>query len=351
MNGTYVTDTVSVGGASISDQQLGLAYYTKDVMIPSASQVVANGILGLGYPQLTQASQDQGAYNPFVFNLAAKGLLQEPVFSIFLNSISEPEWSGEIIFGGIDHDKYVGNLTYLPVAGVSLSGSGDPFYYYWMVYAHGIGVTNSTYENPVYKLRDVGAFILDTGTTLTYLPTAVASSVVDAIAGPNNYALDRQSGVYIVDCAVAQSSARFELQMLQDDTNRNEPVILSVPASELVIPVDGTDAASATTCMFGIAPLAGSGAIGSNLYLIGDSVLRSAYMVFDMGQNRVGLAANKDIGGTITGGGEGSFEASTPAAGNTMTNTEAVSSGISVKSSLILTTSALAITALTMFTL
>ncbi|CEJ05526.1 hypothetical protein RMCBS344292_19465 [Rhizopus microsporus] len=38
------------------------------------------------------------------------------------------------------------------------------------------------------------------------------------------------------------------------------------------------------------------------MYLVGDSVLRSAYMVFDMGQNRVGLAASKGIGGRISVG-------------------------------------------------
>ncbi|KAG1302228.1 hypothetical protein G6F62_015899 [Rhizopus arrhizus] len=36
------------------------------------------------------------------------------------------------------------------------------------------------------------------------------------------------------------------------------------------------------------------------MYLVGDSVLRSAYMVFDIGNNRIGLAASKGVGGTVT---------------------------------------------------
>lgn len=326
VNGTYVTDTVTVGGATIQNQQLGLAYNTEDIMQPNSGmgssgviseQIVANGILGMGYPSLTQAnSQGEGPYNPFVFNLVSQGVIQDPVFSIYLNSISAPGWSGEIIFGGIDHDKFEGDLTYLPVAGLTSSSSNTHFdtgsnnnvsshyqnYYYWMVYGQGLGVTNSTIANPSWRLRQVGAYILDTGTTLTYLPSSVAADVIQAIAGENNYALDRQSGVYLVDCGVSQSPARFELHMPQSSRASNNPVKLSVPASELVIPVDTTSASNASVCMFGIAPLGGTGAIGSNMYLIGDSVLRSAYMVFDMGQNRVGLAANKGIGGTITGG-------------------------------------------------
>jgi hypothetical protein len=354
VNGTYVTDTVSVSGASIANQQFGLAYITQDIMQPSAggpgspapepfnssssNAVEANGILGLGYPSLTQAaSSGEGAYNPFVFNLASQNVIKEPIFSIYLNSISKPGWSGEIIFGGIDQSKFNGNLTYLPLASLTTQSSttssnqqGNAGYYYWMVYGQGLGVKNSsTGTNPSWKLREIGAFILDTGTTLTYFPTSVATDIITSIAGKGNYSLDRQSGVFIVDCAVAQSSARFELYMSPSDSISNKPVVLSVPASELVIPVDSTSASNASTCMFGIAPLSGSGGIGANMYLVGDSVLRSAYMVFDMGQHRIGLAANKDIGGTITVGNSTSSSGSNPS-----TNTSGSSSGSSSSSAL-----------------
>ncbi|KAI8644838.1 aspartic peptidase domain-containing protein [Parasitella parasitica] len=372
VNGTYATDTVSVGGASIPNQQFGLASITQDIMQPnpsaggvgsntpepfntsSSNTVEANGILGLGFPSLTQAnSQGEGAYNPFVFNLASQNVIKEPIFSIFLNSISEPNWSGEIIFGGIDQTKFEGELTYLPVASLtarsssgssSSSSSRNAGYYYWMVYGQGLGVKNSnTGSNPSWRLREVGAFILDTGTTLTYLPTSVATDIVTAFAGEDNYALDRQSGVFIVDCATAKSPAVFQLQMSQSSSASDSPLTLSVPASELVIPIDGTSADNARVCMFGIAPLGGAGGIGSNMYLVGDSVLRSAYMVFDMGQNRIGLAANKNIGGSITVG-NGTANSSPGAS-----STESSSGGDqSMKSSIAITVGALVITSLIM---
>ncbi|KAI9268595.1 aspartic peptidase domain-containing protein [Helicostylum pulchrum] len=347
VNGTYATDTVTVGGATINNQQFGLASITQDILQPNPSAggvgssapgsnsssdgpVEANGILGMGYPSLTQANnQGEGAYNPFVFNLAAQGVIKDPVFSIFLNSISETGWAGEIMLGGIDDSKYTGELNYLPVAsltaksssssGNSSSSGGNSGYFYWMVYGQGLGVKNSnTGNNPGWKLREVGAYILDTGTTLTYLPTSVASDIVAAFAGPDGFALDRQSGVFIVDCATAKSPARFELVMSQSSKVSASPLVLSVPAKELVIPIDTSSADTATTCMFGIAPLGGSGGIGANMYLIGDSVLRSAYMVFDMGQNRVGLAATKDLGGTVSiNGTEPSAESASSDASNT----------------------------------
>ncbi|KAI8882876.1 acid protease [Backusella circina FSU 941] len=314
VNGTYATDTVTVGGVSIHNQQFGLASTTADILQPSSSslknKVNANGILGLGYPSLTQAnSQGEGPYNPFVFNLVKQNVIKEPVFSIFLDSISKPGWAGEIIFGGVDTSKFDGNLTYLPVAGLttktsqldSSTGQTKASYYYWMVYGQGLGVIGtSTDTSPRWKLREVGAFILDTGTTLTYLPTSVATDIVTAFAGEKGFALDRQAGVFVVDCNVAKSKTKFELEMSQSSSVSTNPVVLTVPASELVIPLDAATASQANTCMFGIAPLGSAGGIGNNMYLVGDSILRSAYMVFDMGHNRVGLAAAKNIGGSVT---------------------------------------------------
>ncbi|KAI9365706.1 aspartic peptidase domain-containing protein [Pilaira anomala] len=376
VNGTYATDKVTVGGATVQNQQFGLASITEDILQPnpssggpgsgapetssnntSSNEIEANGILGMGYPSLTQAnSQGEGAYNPFVFNLASQGIIQNPIFSIFLNSISKPGWAGEIIFGGIDQSKFEGDLTYLPVASLTTkTPTGRPSsrnatnsgYYYWMVYGQGLGVTNSDMgENPAWTLREVGAYILDTGTTLTYLPTSVATDIVAAFAGPNNFALDRQSGVFIVDCATANSPARFELVMSTSAKVSANPVILSVPAKELVIPVDSNSADTASTCMFGIAPLGGSGGIGANMYLIGDSVLRSSYMVFDMGQHRIGLASAKGIGGMVYMNGT-----NTPSQPSTENDPNDSNSAISIQRNLVLSMSALMITALAMISL
>ncbi|KAI8370631.1 aspartic peptidase domain-containing protein [Radiomyces spectabilis] len=332
VNGTYATDTVTVGGASVQNQQFGLATTTQDILTnptpgdgsstggntpANASGLTGNGILGLGYPQLTAATtQGQQAYTPFVFNLVKQSVIQEPIFSIYLNSLAKKEWAGEIMFGGIDQSKYTGDLTYLPVAtlqnkpaslpeGDSTKGrQGDSGgYYYWMVYGQGISVRNGL-ENPDFQLKRVGAFILDTGTTLTYLPTDVAIQIARSIVGDSGFQVDRQSGVIIIDCAASQSPATVQLQMSQTKSITNNPVVLTVPARELIIPLTSSSSSSSdrtNTCLFGIAPMSGNGALGSEMFLIGDSILRSAYLVFDMGKNRVGIATAKGVGGSVNG--------------------------------------------------
>ncbi|KAI7897322.1 aspartic peptidase domain-containing protein [Mucor mucedo] len=327
VNGTYVTDSVSISGGTVQNQQFGLASDTKQILTNpntiSASQIAntsnknikqlaatkdtspkANGILGLGFPKLTAASsKGQGVYNPFVFNLAQQNLIADPIFSIYTNSASKTGWVGEIIFGGVDESKYTGNITYMPVVSLSstktssstnkkraldvISGSN----YYWMVNGQGVSVQDSedSSRNLDLKFSSPGAFILDTGTTLTYLPTAMAQQVLVAAVGANGYTTDTSSGTYLVDCQAVSTTTQFVLDMSVSSAADAAPITLSVPMSQLFIPLDSTSIETATQCLFGIAPSDSVG-VGSNMYLIGDSVLRSAYMVFDMANNRVGIA-------------------------------------------------------------
>jgi len=49
------------------------------------------------------------------YNMVEQGLIQEPVFSFWLNRKPEEEEGGEIVFGGVDPAHYKGNHTYVPV--------------------------------------------------------------------------------------------------------------------------------------------------------------------------------------------------------------------------------------------
>ncbi|KAI8089826.1 aspartic peptidase domain-containing protein [Halteromyces radiatus] len=336
VNGSYSTDTVTIAGAQVTNQQFGLASSTSDILTTGSSSMggtgsgtpgqnsssdpskpTGNGILGLGYPSLTASTtsgKSTSPYNPAVFNMVQQKLIANPIFSIYMNKESASGWAGEVIFGGVDSSKYTGDLVYLPVAPLSTASIGsNSNYYYWMVYAQGISVTgtgsNTTDQSYSFTssktgTKGVGTFILDTGTTLTYLPTTMAESIISSVAGGSSgYQLDSSSQTYYIDCAKASSSASVVLQMSQSSQVSSNPVTLSVPVSNLVIPLDASTADQARLCMFGIAPMqtSSSNGIGSSMLLIGDSFLRSAYMVFDMGQNRVGLAAANGLGGAVNG--------------------------------------------------
>ncbi|KAI9315308.1 aspartic peptidase domain-containing protein [Dichotomocladium elegans] len=335
-NGSYATDTVSVGGLTVRNQQFGLAIQTESILsnpgtvggtgsntpstsnsTSSGSQITSNGILGMGYPSLTAAASGQsnqfgnnnnGTYNPFVFNLVDQNLIDQPLFSVYMNNAKEEGWAGEVILGGVDKSKYIGDITYLPVAKLKTStnpleplfgGSNTSGYYYWMVYGQGVSVVDSKNPKSVkasVKLARPSAYIIDTGTTLAYFPNKIAEQMADALVGRGNYALEESSQTYLTYCSAAQNSTTIQLQLSHSSDISTDPLTLAVPVSQLVIPLDATTVEEASVCMLGIAPI---GSSSSNMFLIGDSILRSSYLVFDIGNNQIGFATAKNVNGSV----------------------------------------------------
>ncbi|KAI7854970.1 aspartic peptidase domain-containing protein [Circinella umbellata] len=364
-SGTYVRDTISVGQLQVQNQLFGLAKQTDDIVAPGLSSddlqellsqgshvhkgddmiddkdEIANGIFGLGYPHLAsslshpinKSSKDDNTYtnDPFVFNLAKQGLIAEPVFSIYMGSMFDEGWVGEILFGGIDQDMYQEPLIYAPVVSFEKNKSNAP-HTYWMTHGQGIRVVHENQSRLVdHVFSEKHGFIIDTGTTLTYMDHAIANQVVQAAVGERNVVLDDASGTYIVPCNMDSLSGQLQLFLIadkqQNKTNNNNKrqekngkqkeshdddddnedfILINVPMRDLVIPLDNDDLGKATQCMFGIAPWLPSDSETANqlgnqgFVLVGDTVLRSTYLVFDMGNDRIGFASARATGGYVT---------------------------------------------------
>lgn len=291
--GTYAQETVTVGAAKVTDQTVGMVNSTKNILGVVSGGEQSNGILGMGYPGLNTA---RGSSNdkPFAFNLANQ--LQDPVFSIFLNKHFAYGTSGEIMFGGIDVAKFKGTLEYVPVAQYDMSSylvsanlgktankKGD--YLYWTV--AGQGIQAGSYKTTFPEMQGL---ILDTGTTLTMVPKTYVEGILNAVAGSDKYKWDALNLVYRVDCGLVKSTENVAFQI---STNlaaaAGNPVILSTPMSELVIPLDTNSIDTAKSCMFGITQ-ASSSLTSGDTWILGEASLRSMYAVYDMKNNRVGLA-------------------------------------------------------------
>ena len=78
--------------------------------------------------------------------------------------------NGELTLGGVDSTKYTGALRYFPKTTVS------PFSFYW-----GIDVASVTYGRT--KLLGFASAIVDTGTTLIYIPTSAYNRFLSATGG------------------------------------------------------------------------------------------------------------------------------------------------------------------------
>ncbi|KAI9320502.1 aspartic peptidase domain-containing protein [Dichotomocladium elegans] len=298
-SGVYVHETVTVGSSKVTSQKVALVSSTQEILGVVDSGEQANGIMGLGYPGLNTV---RGVSNdiPFVFNLAKS--LKQPVFSIFLNSMFAYGTSGEIMFGGIDPSKFSGSLKYVPVAKYDTSSylvspvlnkkkSSDSMYLYWTVAGQGVKATG--YSASLPRLE---GFILDTGTTLTMIPRRYADGIISAVAGPGKYAWDESNGVYRVDCSIAKDPKSVDFEISTSTTSKSsEPVVISTPLSQLVIPLDTDYLESATTCMFGIS-VSGDGLTDGETWIIGEASLRSMYTAYNVEKNTVGLAPAKYAG-------------------------------------------------------
>ncbi|KAI9268596.1 aspartic peptidase domain-containing protein [Helicostylum pulchrum] len=287
VNGTYGTDHVYLGDAHVPQQLFGLASSTRDLILVTSNNTneIANGIFGLGHPALTTSAVK---YEPFLFQLAKQGMIDDAIFSISMGSMSDEGWSGEMMIGGTNPNKYSGEIEYAPVMSDST---------YWMVGGKSIQilkrdtvdeiVLNSTFDG-------VRGMIIDTGTTLTYVDHELAEEIVREVAGreENNVALDHMSGTFIINCQAPHLNDRsvdYSVKIILEND-----VTLNIPVKDLIIPLDGKTVQESTQCMFGIAPWMKTGTSDKmnkkGWILIGDSVLRSTYLVFDMKQNRIGFA-------------------------------------------------------------
>lgn len=107
-----------------------------------------------------------------------QSLLQSPVFSFRIGQSSED--AGEAVFGGIDHDAYLGVLHWVPVRRKA----------YWEVELEKVTLGDEDLE-----LEDTGAAI-DTGTSLIVVPPIVAEMIHLQIGAEKN----GLTGQYTVDC-------------------------------------------------------------------------------------------------------------------------------------------------------
>jgi hypothetical protein len=143
-----------------------------------------------------------------------------------------------------------------------------------------LSVTSSTGTDNLTPSNYAVAAILDSGTSLTLLPDDLAAVVFQELSASE----DGQYGV-VVPCAVGQANGSLSFGF----GGPGGPVI-QVPVSELVLPLYDQNGRvphfsnGQAACTLGIEPAQG------RPVLFGDTFLRSAYVVYDLVNNRIGIA-------------------------------------------------------------
>jgi hypothetical protein len=259
-SGDYVTDTLDIGGATLAGQQFGIGYTS------SASE----GILGVGY-QLNEVQAGRlgkQVYDNVPAKMVTDNLISSNAYSLWLNDLDAN--TGNILFGGVDTDQFEGTLATLPIQ----QSGGEYAEFLIALTAVSLGGTTIASDQNV-------AVLLDSGTSLTYLPNAITSAIYQAVGAQ----YDSSQGTAYVPCSFASNTTTL-------DYTFTSPTI-SVTMAELVLDIAGADGQplyfsnGEQACVFGISPA------GTSTSILGDTFLRSAYVVYDLSNNEISLAQTK----------------------------------------------------------
>lgn len=222
-----------------------------------------SGILGIGHGENVTIR-----YKNFVDELQAQGVTGTKAFSLALGSKSEQE--GVIIFGGLDTGKFAGPLVTQPIVPAAQSPDGVPRYWIDMNY---MSLTPPSGNVKKYSNSTMAVF-LDSGATLTLLPQTLA----DTIAADFGADGVDSNGFYAVDCSLNDLAGTLNFAF--------PGVTIQVPYKEIIRELATT---FGTLCYLGISP-------NEDFVLLGDSMLRSAYAVFDQTGNAIHLAQYVNCG-------------------------------------------------------
>ncbi|VUC34506.1 unnamed protein product [Clonostachys rosea] len=254
----YYTDTISLSSSSkLKNVRFGVASKTEDQFA---------GVLGLGHGKGFNTD-----YPNFLDELSNQKLIDKKSFSVALGSKAEN--GGVIVFGGVDTSKFSGKLAGLPL--ISASDAPDKVARYWVSLE---SISHSPPNNGKGKAWDNTKFpvFLDTGATLTLLPSDVVKSIATDL---KTTGLD-DAGFYNVDCGLVSQSGTVDFKF--------NGVTIKVPYKEII-----REFSSMKKCYLGIA--------ASEKYsLLGDTFLRSAYVVFDLGSDTVFMAPYENCGSSVS---------------------------------------------------
>ncbi|XP_036151435.1 pepsin F-like [Myotis myotis] len=243
MTGLLGYDDVRIRHLVCKSQAFGLSTTESGIALEFAA---FDGILGLAYPTL--ALNDT---TPVFDSLWKQGLLPENLFAFYLSSNKR---NGSVVmFGGVDHSYYRGELQWVPV-----SKQG-----FWQVAVDSISMNGTVVACPCGCQA-----IVDTGTSLLIGPLDPVLNILKNINAHNT-----STGEYVVSCD--------DVQSLPDIVFTINNVTYPVPASAYI-------RREQTDICFSNLDKDNSGS--SRPWVLGDVFLRLYFTVFDRANNRIGLA-------------------------------------------------------------
>ncbi|PYI27664.1 putative yapsin [Aspergillus indologenus CBS 114.80] len=252
--GNYATDNVTIGGTTIKSMQFAVAE-TSDS---------PQGIAGVGYARATyQEVYDGKVYSNLPQALVDSGAIKSPAYSVWLDD--EDATTGSILFGGVNKAKYLGELQTLPIV------PRDGQYVSLAIALTEVSVEKSGSSSKKYTTSLPLSCSLDTGTSMTALPEDLVNEIYKELDA--GYSTKSQAAYIACSAMEKDYNVTFGFS----------GATVTVPVSQLVLPYTEPDFDQGD-CIFGIVPSQ------AGMNLLGDTFLRSAYVVYDLANNEISVA-------------------------------------------------------------
>ena len=158
-SGSVGLETVSIGGAHVSNQAIGLPNKVASSLV---SDTKSNGLVGLGFKNINTVKPTQ--QNTFFENVQPS--LVQPLFTANLKHST----AGAYEFGNVDQTQFVGKINFAPVD----SSNG-----FWQFTANTVQIGDGT---PT-KFTHAAPAIADTGTSLLLMDPNIVQAYYNKVEG------------------------------------------------------------------------------------------------------------------------------------------------------------------------
>ncbi|XP_064086690.1 lysosomal aspartic protease-like [Macrobrachium nipponense] len=251
--GFLSADHLSVGDVPVEDQLFAEITSEGLSFLPGKF----DGIMGMAFVEISALEV------PTVFdNMIDQGVVDDPIFSFYLNHNMSGTPGGELVLGGSDPNHYEGEFAYVPVSRVG----------YWQVTVESISVGGvaKSFCNPC-------EVAIDTGTSLIAGPTENVKELMTDfgafhILGPE----------YGILCSKVPEMPNVTFTMNGYD--------FELEGADHVIEVEDPTT-GIKECIVGFLALDTSQLIVD--WIIGDPFIAKYYSEFDVGNKRIGFAQSK----------------------------------------------------------
>ncbi|KAK4690285.1 hypothetical protein P7C71_g6469, partial [Lecanoromycetidae sp. Uapishka_2] len=279
LSGIVGTEQVTLAGITVKNQEVAIVERAAWL-----GDGISSGLIGLAFSSITSAyagtdptlDVTQIQYNPVFTNMYIEGSVF-PVFSIALDRNS----GGQLAIGGLPPVPYLPIFASAPFQLLTITYAGAPTpvpeYQFYTITTSGFAYFESdktdgyspSFPNIFGPPSDSSQVqvIIDSGTTLNYLPTAITNAVNALFSPPAVY--DDSQLAYLVDCSatVPEFGVKIGSETFYIDA---QDMIVENP--------DGT-------CVSGINDA------GDSLSILGDVFLKNVLAIFDVGASEMRFAA------------------------------------------------------------